>query len=150
MVEKKEIEFVPSKVFEIYKPKYHQYHKTFYNTENVKSIGIHGDKPVEKFTNDTQKFNGQSLQYSDNYNIGLGSTKTTCHIPGYSGFIPKNSQPYNYSKLADPFTNVGNTNHMLNYKIRVPRYGGYISTNSNNIKGNPRPFCLTTKGETFG
>ena len=41
------------------------------------------------------------------------------------------------------------TNHMLNYKFRLPNCQVYIPSNPSNIKGNPRQFCLSTKGETF-
>lgn len=145
----KEKEFVPSKNVEHFKPKYHNYHKSFYNTENVKSVGIYGDKPIEKFFNPTQTFNGDVLLYNDNYNLGMGSTKTTFQIPGYAGFMPKNQQHKHETNIQDPYTKIQKTNHILNYKTRVPRYQGSLSINPTNIKGNPRPYCLSTGQETF-
>lgn len=146
---KKEKEFTQSKIMDLYRPKYHNYHKTFYNTENVKSIGIHGDVPFEKFFNNTQRSNGTSLLYNDNHLLGLGTTKTNLQIPGYAGFMPKNQQNKHTTNLNDPYTNVNKTNHILNYKTRVPRYQGHMSINPVNIKGNPRPYCLSTQDETF-
>lgn len=149
MTSKKENEFSQSKIFEHFKPKYHNYHNTFYNTENVKSIGLHGDVPYQKFFNPTQKFNEKELLYNDNFVLGKGTTKTSFYIPGYAGFIPRNQFTKNETNLKDPYTNIQKTNHILNYKTRIPRYQGLTSINPLNIKGNPRPFCLTTRNETF-
>lgn len=113
------------------------------------SIGVHGDKPYEKFFNETQRFADKKLLYNDNNLIGIGTTKTTTYIPGYAGFIPKNSQEYHATNIQDPYSNVGKTNHLLNYKIKIPNYGGIQPKNPMNIKGNPRPYCLSTKDETF-
>jgi hypothetical protein len=149
MTARKDIEFTKSDILDLYKPKYHNYHKSFYNTENVKSIGIHGDKPASKFFNDTQKSNGFKLLYNDNYELGLGTTKTALQLPGYAGFIPKNQQPRFNTNLNDPYTEFNKTNHILNYKTRVPKYQGHMSINPLNIKGNSRPYCLSTKNEVF-
>lgn len=131
--------------------KYHQYHVGFFNTEHTKSMGIHGDKPTDKFNqqsrmNDTQT--GGKL-YSDNYQIGLGTTKASTFIPGYSGHIPINGMEEKGTVSGDPYFNVSKTNHLLNYKVRVPGYKGYVPMNSHNIKGVTRPYCLSTKEETF-
>lgn len=149
MFSKKDEEYTKSTIFEHFLPKYHNYHKALYNTENVKSIGIHGDIPYEKFSNPTQKFNGRQLQYNDNHLLGLGTTKTTFNIPGYQGFMPKNQQKFHYTNRDDPYTNVNKTNHIQNYKTRIPRYQGHTSINPVNIKGVPRPYCLSTEGEKF-
>lgn len=149
MTSRKEEEFTQSKILDLYKPKYHNYHKTFYNTENVKSIGIHGDKPTSKFFNQTQKFNRFNLLYNDNYELGRGTTKTALQIPGYAGFIPRNQQQRFNTNLNDPYSEVNKTNHILNYKTRIPKYQGHMSINPLNIKGNPRPFCLSVKNEVF-
>ena len=49
MVKAKETNFEKSKIFEHFRPKYHNYHKAFYNTENSQSIGLDGDVPFDKF-----------------------------------------------------------------------------------------------------
>ena len=53
------------------------------------------------------------------------------------------------SILKDSYFNAGKANHMLNYKAKIPGYKGYVPLNPGNIKGNIRPFCLSTKGENF-
>jgi hypothetical protein len=141
--------FVKGTVFEHFKPKYHQYHRTFYNSENVMSIGVHGDNPYDKFFNQTQTFNENKLEYSDNHQLALGTTKATKHIPGYQGFIPKNPQKNYSTNEVDCYTNVGKVNHMLNYRLRLPNYGGIQPKNPINIKGEPRPYCLSTQDELF-
>lgn len=115
----------------------------------MKSIGIYGDNPIDKFTNTTQTFNQTKLFYNDNHQVGLGTTKTTTHIPGYSGFIPRNKQKVEFSNEKDSYVSVNKANHMINYNIRLPGYKGYLSKNPENIKGVSRPFCLSTKGEMF-
>lgn len=147
MSTRKDKEFSNSKINNYFVPKYHNYHKTFYNTENVKSIGIHGDNPYEKFFNPTQQFNNTQLLYNDNFILGKGTSKTTFNLPGYGGFLPKNQQQKHNTNITDPYSNLLKTNHILNYKVRVPRYQGHMSINPVNIKGNPRPYCLSTEGE---
>lgn len=65
-----------------FKNKYHNYHHGTYQGESIKSIGVHGDKPFDKFSDQSQ---GCDRLYSDNYNIAIGTTKNTNHTPGYSG-----------------------------------------------------------------
>ena len=107
-------------------------------------MGIHGDVPFEKFF-----LKNQPKMHSSNYELSLGTTKPTNFIPGYGGFIPVNKFTVYNDRVKDPYFNVIKTNHMLNYKVRLPNYQGYIPQNPQNIKGNPRPFCLSTKGESF-
>jgi hypothetical protein len=136
-------------VIDLFKSKYHDYHKALYNTENVKSIGVYGDNPIDKFTNTTQTFNQKQLFYNDNHQVGFGTTKTTTHIPGYSGFIPRNKQKVQFCNEKDSYVSNNKANHMINYNTRLPGYKGYLSKNPENIKGVSRPFCLSTKGEMF-
>lgn len=63
--------------------------------------------------------------------------------------MPKNNQVRHQTSSTDPYTNVSKTNHILNYKTRVPKYQGATSINTTNIKGNPRPYCLSTRNESF-
>ena len=116
MAKAKETGFEKSKIFDHFRPKYHNYHKTFYNTENSQSIGLDGDIPFDKFFDRTQKFNNTNLFHNDNYMLGLGTTKTTTNLPGYGGFIPKNSQKMHSTVNNDPYNIVLKTNHIQNYK----------------------------------
>ena len=65
-----------------FKHDYHTYHRTNYGGESIKSYGIHGDKPYEKFFSTSQ---GDQKLYSDNFNLASGTSKNTNFIPGYSG-----------------------------------------------------------------
>jgi hypothetical protein len=40
-------------------------------------------------------------------------------------------------------------NIVENHCVRVPGYGGYKPMSVINDRGNLRPYCLTTSGETF-
>lgn len=111
-------------------------------------MGLLGENPFSKLDNQTQKFNGTQLTFNDNFMLGLGTAKTTTHIPGYCGFIPTNQQDSKIIKV-DPITQYPKTNHSLNYNLRLPGYSGYKPTNSVNIKGEPRPYCLSVKDEKF-
>lgn len=141
---KNNTDFKKSEKNTLFKPKYHRYHCTSYKNEHHSAMGIHGDIPFEKYFWDSQpKF------HSTNYEIGLGTTKPTEFIPGYCGFVPTNKFTVNHDLLKDPYFNVNKTNHLLNYKTRLPHYQGFIPKNPQNIKGNSRPYCLSTKDEAF-
>lgn len=87
------------------------------------------------------------MMFNDNFQLGLGTTKTSDQLQGYGGFMPVNKTGRFDSNSNDPYSKFGKANHMLTYHVRVPGYKGYISSNPGNLKGNPRPYCLSTKGE---
>ena len=136
--------FKPPKIDEHFNNRYHRYHAGCYKNENHVSYGVNGDVPFEKFF-----LKNQPKLHSSNYELGLGITKSTTFIPGYSGFIPVNRLSMRNDKLKDPYFNANKTNHVLTYKVRLPQYEGYVPKNPCNIKGNPRPYCLSTEEETF-
>jgi hypothetical protein len=142
--QKSQMGFTKSEIPEVFKNKYHNYHHGLYKTEHTHSLGIHGDQPFEKFFNKTQ-----GKMYSDNFPVALGTTKPTGFIPGYTGHIPINEFKVNNTTARDPYFNVNKTNHMLNYKIKLPNFGGSLPENPSNIKGVTRPYCLSTRGESF-
>lgn len=136
--------FKPSTIDDHFKKKYHRYHCVPYKTEQRTSMGVNADIPFEKyFIDDQPKF------HNDNYEIGKGTTKSTNFIPGYQGFIPTNKYTIQNDRLQDPYFNINKTNHILNYKIRLSSYQGFIPKHLSNIKGNARPYCLSTKDEAF-
>ena len=142
--EKLKSDFRPSSIDNHFKNRYHRYHVGCYKNEHHTALGVHGDIPFEKFF-----LKNQPKMHSSNYELSLGTTKPTNFIPGYAGFIPVNKFTVYNDRVKDPYFNVNKTNHMLNYHVRLPNYQGYIPQNPQNIKGNARPFCLSTKGETF-
>jgi len=137
--------FKKAEIPDWFKAKYHNYQKGFYITEHTGTYGIHGDIPNEKFS----KTQVGVKQFSDNYDIGKGTAKASEKLVGYKGFIPVNDLPVKSTHLKDPFMNVQKTNHMDNYKQRIPGYQGHVPANPSNIKGNLRPYCLSTKDEKF-
>lgn len=65
------------------------------------------------------------------------------------GFIPNNDITNNNTHVTDPYTNVLKANHLINYKTRIPGYQGNVPVNASNVKGNLRPYCLSTQDEKF-
>jgi hypothetical protein len=137
-----------SEIPEWFKSKYHDYHNGFYHTEHTKSLGIYGDNPTEKFFPDEKNKQVQGKLNSDNFELSRGTTKASSSLPGFLGHIPVNKKEAPVNK-EDSYFNVLKTNHRLNYNVKVPGYKGYVPKNPQNIKGNTRPYCLSTENETF-
>ena len=57
--------------------------RSYFQTEFQMSIGVHGHNPRNKLPTDSE------MQVNENHELTVGTTKTTTHIPGYNGFIPK-------------------------------------------------------------
>ena len=55
----------------------------YFHTENQMSIGTFGHNPRNKLPQTADK------QINEHHDLTAGTTKTTTHIPGYNGFIPK-------------------------------------------------------------
>ncbi len=90
---------------------------------------------------------------NENNELTVGTTKTTTHIPGYNGFIPKTDfNPLavkQASELAARETII-KQNVIENYQVKLPGYSGHKPMNGCNEKGIIRPNCLATTGEKFG
>lgn len=57
--------------------------RSYFHTEYSKSLGTYGHKPENKLPKDSTKLK------NEHHELTMGTTKTTAHIPGYNGFIPK-------------------------------------------------------------
>ena len=55
----------------------------YFQTEFQMSLGTHGHNPRNKLPQDSE------MQGNEHHELTVGTTKTTTHIPGYNGFIPK-------------------------------------------------------------
>jgi hypothetical protein len=75
------IQFQKTEIPDWFKHKYHNYHRAFYNTDHHKTLGVHGDKPNDKFT--LSQVPGKL--WRDNLDVEAGTTRATNNIPGYSG-----------------------------------------------------------------
>jgi hypothetical protein len=131
-----------------FKKDYHIYHRTTYKTDHTESMGIYGDNPHDKFSKTLCNSQVDKV-FFDNYQVAEGSSKMSNFLPGYAGHIPRDFSKTHDTLITDPYFQTGKTNHTLNYKLRIPRYSGHIPLNSQNYKGNPRPFCLSTESEKF-
>ena len=56
---------------------------SYFHTEYAKSMGTFGHNPRNKLGADAERAN------NEHHELTMGTTKTTTHIPGYNGFIPK-------------------------------------------------------------
>jgi hypothetical protein len=66
-----------------FKNKYHVSQAGYFESEYSNSFGHRGDNPNDKFHSKCQL--GDIKLYSDNFELGKGTTKTTDKIPGYQG-----------------------------------------------------------------
>ena len=57
--------------------------RSYFHTEYNKSLGTYGHNPRNKLNGDSEKMQ------NEHHELTMGTTKTTNHIPGYNGFIPK-------------------------------------------------------------
>jgi len=91
------------------------------------------------------------MHVKDN-SLTVGTTKVTSHIPGYRGFVPSidiNKNAYEQSKCKSPRTTFLKNNISENYNVRLVGYAGAKPANAMNDRGNMRPSCFSTEGETF-
>lgn len=91
-------------------------------------------------------------QGNEHHELTVGTTKTTTHIPGYNGFIPKtdfNSSAVEQASTLGARNTIIKQNIIENYQVKVPGYSGHKPMNATNEKGYIRPNCLDTTGEQF-
>jgi len=125
------------------KNNYHDYHRSSYKSEYTQSFGVHGDNPREKFILENGKL------FNDNRCLAEGTSKASTYIPGYAGHIPLNETRKKESLNDEAYFRFAKTNHLLNYNLKIPHYQGHVPLNPANFKGNERPYCLSTREETF-
>ena len=118
----------------------------YFQTEFQKSLGTHGHNPRNKLPGDAEMIG------NENHELTVGTTKTTTHIPGYNGFIPKAG--FNDLATAQASTlgareTIVKQNMIENYSVKIPGYKGHKPANACNEKGTIRPNCLNTAGEQF-
>ena len=119
----------------------------YFHTEFQMSLGTHGHNPRNKLPQESEK------QANEHHDLTVGTTKTTTHIPGYNGFIPKadfNPQAVNQASTLGARQTIIKQNIIENYQVKVPGYQGHKPMNAQNEKGYIRPNCLDTSGERFG
>ena len=121
--------------------------RSYFQTEFQKSIGTYGHNPRNKLSSEAD------AQGNEHHELTVGTTKTTTHIPGYNGFIPKTD--FNASAVQQATTlgarnTIVKQNIIENYQVKVPGYSGHKPMNAINEKGTIRPNCLMTQGERFG
>ena len=84
--------------------------------------------------------------------FSVGTTKTTSHIPGYNGFLPRtdlNERAVTQSLGQQTRETFIKQNIVENYNLRIPGYCGHKPMSALNDRCKLRPECLTTHGEAF-
>ena len=120
--------------------------RSYFSTEYQKSLGTYGHNPRNKLPTDATK------TLNENHELTAGTTKTTSHIPGYNGFIPKtdfNPLAVKQANELDARDTIIKQNIIENYQVKLPGYQGHKPMNGCNEKGDIRPNCLATMGEKF-
>jgi len=82
----------------------------------------------------------------------LGTTKSTFHVPGYTGHIPKSlPTPENWDQAngVNTRTTYLKQNVTENYHTRIPGYSGHRPREAINDRGVLRQLCFSTAGERF-
>jgi hypothetical protein len=138
--------------------KVHKTHTTRYDSEYLHCFGKNGDVPNSKFfqscdytTNSSGLGQSKKRLFQDTFQLNVGSTKASSHVPGYQGFSPVNNlckSTQNIDKQR-AYTNNLKINALETHMKRVPGYQGYVMKNPLNYPGEIRPLCLSTEGETF-
>ena len=111
------------------------------------SHGTYGHNPRNKLPTDAD------CQGNEHHELTMGTTKTTTHIPGYNGFIPRtdfNPSAIQQSSTLGARETIIKQNMIENYQVKLPGYAGHKPSNAINEKGEIRPQCLNTMGERFG
>jgi hypothetical protein len=109
-------------------------------------MGTYGQNPRSKLNQD------HSEMKSELHELTIGTTKTTKHIPGYNGYLPKTD--LNPTATLQGLGTVERTtfikqNIVENYSVKLPGYSGHVPMSVLNDRGSIRPSCLGTAGETF-
>ena len=117
-----------------------------YNTEFRDTIGVFGHNPKDVLPAESTK------QDNIKNELSLRTQKVTAHIPGYSGFIPQteiNAHAVKQSEGEATRQTIIKQNIVENQHVRVPGYQGHKTMSVVNDRGNIRPKCLSTQGESF-
>ena len=109
-------------------------------------MGTYGHNPRTKLNQDSEKME------NENHELTMGTTKTTQHIPGYNGYLPKtdlNPNAILQGLGQAPRNTIVKQNIVENYSVKVPGYSGHKPMSCMNDRGSLRPQCLSTQGESF-
>lgn len=132
----------------LYQAKERVSHNRRYQSEYSNSYGQFKDEPRDKFHKSID-FNSSIKRYYDNYELSIGSSKASSFMNGYTGHIPINDYTQNKTIDNDHFAKNFKVNLLDNFNKRIPHYTGHVIRDAGSYKGNIRPFCLSTKGETY-
>ncbi|TNV72348.1 hypothetical protein FGO68_gene16976 [Halteria grandinella] len=120
--------------------------RTFFVTEGQRSYGVYGSKPTDRINQETGQIENPV------HELTVGTTKTTSHIPGYNGFLPKtdiNAVALQQSMGQNARETIIKQNIVENFHVRIPGYSGHKPMSAMNDRGTIRPSCLSGSGESY-
>lgn len=108
-----------------------------------KDFGIYGSDPRHLLKPSDTKLPNRK------HELTVGTTKGTCHIPGYQGFLPTNTNNPRVAAIekGDHIRGVDKANLSEIYHLNLPSYAGHVPENAMNDRG-PRQintFSVTGK-----
>jgi len=118
------------------------------NSNYKEHFGTRGTNPLEQLSR-TARMPPVPKPQND---LALGTTKSTYHVPGYTGHIPKSLiSPEKWDQAVGANTRVTylKQNVTENYHTRIPGYAGHRPREAVNDRGSLRQFCFSTAGERF-
>lgn len=114
---------------------------SFYQRE----FGVYGSNPRDRLRP------GDTMLPKQKHELTVGTTKGTCHIPGYQGFLPTNT---NNPKVAaieagESVRTVDKTNVTEIYHLNLPGYAGHVPSSACNDRGPRQISSMTVMGKDF-
>mmetsp|Transcript_70938 Transcript_70938/g.122975 ORF Transcript_70938/g.122975 Transcript_70938/m.122975 type:complete len:261 (-) Transcript_70938:88-870(-) len=104
------------------------------------NFGKYGSNPLSKFDVDLKN------------PLAAGSTKGTCHVPGYQGFLPTSTttpEVSRYERGANT-RSVDKTNIQQTFHTNIVGYAGHVPQSANNDFGGRKPTHETISGRDYG
>lgn len=83
--------------------------------------------------------------------LTAGTTKGTCHVPGYQGYIPINTTTPEVAEAekGETVRSVDKTNLSQTFHQNMVGYAGHCPASARNDRGSRRPTEMTTFGRDF-
>lgn len=119
-----------------------------FETENMAQFGTYGHNPRNKLPHEAEGMTNET------HVLSIGTTKTSGHVPGYNGYIPKTDFNAHAQASGSMAEKQGRQtwlkqNIVENYCTKLPGYAGHHPASCVNDRGSLRPNCLNADGEQF-
>jgi len=108
-----------------------------------KDFGEYGSNPRARLSSTDSKLPNPK------HELTVGTTKGTCHIPGYQGFLPMNTNNPRVAAIeaGEHIRTCDKTNLYEIYHLNVPGYAGHVPGNAQNDRGSRQINSFSTSGK---